>query len=532
MMKTRNVVGAVLLGLPLIAAGQAASTGDLESMAKRQKELERQVQDQDARIRELERLLKERIPGAAGEGAPGAAAAAGVTAAATAPAPGVQGAPRAAGESPATGAPATPSAGAGASPQAVASSEAPASGNATAPPVAPEYVGNLGFKIYEGEKGQIYMRLMAYARYLNQKGLDSTYTDSFGNVKTVSQREDFQLNKFFLPFAGWFLDPKWRYYLYVWSTNTAQGEPAQVVGAGNVSYVMNSYATFGFGITSLPGVRSTEGQFPYWLGVDDRLIADEFFRPSYTTGVWVKGEFMPGLNYMAMVGNNLSTLGISAAQLDNTIDTYSLMVNWLPTTHEYGPLGAFGDYESHEDLATRLGIHFTHSTEDRQSQPGTETIDNTQIRLTDGNVIFTPNLFGPGITVEKVRYQMASLDAGLKYRGYSLEGEYYRRWLGNYVGPGTATLDSISDNGYQLQASAMVVPRLWQVYAGLSQIFGDYGDAREFRLGFNYFPQQMRGLRINGEWMNMDNCPVGYTAVPYPVGANGNIVNVNLEYNF
>ena len=59
------------------------------------------------------------------------------------------------------------------------------------------------------------------------KGLDATYTDFFGNVKTVAQREDFQLNKFFLPFSGWFLDERFRYYLYVWSANTAQGEAVQ-----------------------------------------------------------------------------------------------------------------------------------------------------------------------------------------------------------------------------------------------------------------------------------------------------------------
>ena len=53
----------------------------------------------------------------------------------------------------------------------------------------------------------------------------------------------------------------------------------------------------GVGITSLPTVRSTEGQFPYWLGVDDRLIADEFFRGSYTSGVWLKGELHTKLKY-------------------------------------------------------------------------------------------------------------------------------------------------------------------------------------------------------------------------------------------
>src|SRR6185503_9076005 len=54
----------------------------------------------------------------------------------------------------------------------------------------PEYIPNAGFLLYTGEKGEIYMRLMAYVRYLNQKGLDPNYTDFFGNTFDVKQRED------------------------------------------------------------------------------------------------------------------------------------------------------------------------------------------------------------------------------------------------------------------------------------------------------------------------------------------------------
>ena len=53
--------------------------------------------------------------------------------------------------------------------------------------------------------------------------------------QTVQRRQDVQLQKFFAPFSGWFLTPKLRYYLYVWSSNASQGDPAQVVGAGNLS---------------------------------------------------------------------------------------------------------------------------------------------------------------------------------------------------------------------------------------------------------------------------------------------------------
>jgi hypothetical protein len=296
--------------------------------------------------------------------------------------------------------------------------------------------------------------------------------------------------------------------------------------------VFNRYVTLGGGITSLPSVRSTEGQFPYWLGVDDRLISDEFFRGSYTTGVWLKGQLLAGVNYMAMLANNLSTLGVSASQLDNKIDTYSLSLNWLPTTKEFGLYGTFGDFDYHQNLATRLGIHFTHSTEDAQSQPGTNAVENSQIRLTDGNVIFTPDLFAVGTTVEKVRYRMSSLDGGLKFKGLSLEAEHYWRWLDDYQGLNVGAIPNINDHGFQAQASGMVLKDLWQVYAGGSGIYGVYGDASELRLGTNFYPVKERGFRINVEWLHLNHSPVGYTAVPYSVGANGNVFHTNVELNF
>ena len=399
-------------------------------------------------------------------------------------------------------------------------------------PSSPEYVPNAGFKLYEGANGQIYMRLMAYVRYLNQEGLDPTYTDSFGNTKSVQIREDVQINKFFLPFSGWFVTPSFRYYLYVWSSNPNQGDPAQVVGAGNLTYIFNRHISVGGGITSLPSVRSTEGQFPYWLTVDNRLIADEFFRGSYTSGVWVKGEITTTLKYQAMLGNNLSTLGVSASQLDNGFNTTALMLQWLPTTGEFGLWGEFGDLDYHEQVATRLGAHYTHSREDRQTQPGTNAIENSQIRLTDGSIIFTPDLFGPGISVDEVTYDMAAVDGGIKYRGLSLEAEYYRRTLSEFTGANVAGIEEITDDGYQVQASMVAIRDTLQIYAGGSWIRGDFGDGSDLRAGLNWYPFQKRGVRVNAEWIELQDCPVGYPAVPYVVGGNGGIFHLDVEMNW
>jgi hypothetical protein len=397
---------------------------------------------------------------------------------------------------------------------------------------SPDYVPNIGFRLYTGEKGEIYFRLFSYVRYINQLGIDPSYTDSFGVAHSVQQRQDVQLAKFFAPFSGWFLTPKFRYYLYVWSSNASQGDPAQVVGAGNLSYTFNRFVTVGGGITSLPTVRSTEGQFPYWLGVDGRLIADEFFRGSYTNGVWVKGDLPARLKYNVMFATNLSILGVSASQLDNKFDTQSYALQWLPTTGEFGLWGTFGDYDYHEKVATRLAGHWTHSLEEKQSQPGTNSIENSQIRLSDGSVVFTPNLFGAGVAVNTVDYRMTSIDAGVKYRGLSLEAEYYRRWLTNFTGVDTGGIPDVTDSGYQLQSSGMVVKNVLQAYLSGSQIFGQYGDASEARVGGNWYFTKQRGLRLNGEFIHVNHSPVGYSAYPMPVGASGNIFHFNLEMNF
>ena len=95
-------------------------------------------------------------------------------------------------------------------------------------------------------------------RYLNQRALDATYTDSFGNTKSVKQRQDIQVNKAIVFFNGWVMSPKFNYSAYVWTTNTSQGLAAQVVVAGFLAYTFNPHVTLGGGI-SRPAGRPEHG---------------------------------------------------------------------------------------------------------------------------------------------------------------------------------------------------------------------------------------------------------------------------------
>jgi len=347
-----------------------------------------------------------------------------------------------------------------------------------------------GHRVARSKFGELNIRSYAYFRYLNQLGLDQNYVDGFGKTQTVDRRQDIQLQKVSIYFTGWAFDPKFSYFLYIWTTNASQGQGAQVVVAGNLSYAFNKYFKLTGGIMSLPGVRTTEGNFPYWLSVDNRTIADEYMRPSYTSGIQARGEITKKLNYNVMLGNNMSTLGVDAGQLDAKLNTLAAGIFYLPTTGEYGMFnGSYGDYDNHQKVATRVGAHFTRSTETRQGQPTTDAFENVTLRVSDGNSIFTPNLFAAGTQIDEARDMMVCFDAGAKLKGFALEGEYYWRKIDNLKTTGNPMpLDELNDDGFQLLASAMVLPKKLQLYTTYSKIFGQYGDPSEVRAGFNFFP--------------------------------------------
>jgi hypothetical protein len=403
------------------------------------------------------------------------------------------------------------------------------------------YTPNLGFRLVNTEHGDLNVSLYSYVRYLNQLGLDPTNTDAFGNTRNVQRRQDIQLLKLQIKFLGWIMSPKLRYFLYAWTSNANQGQGAQVVLAGNLQYTFNKYLTLGGGIRSLPGTRSVEGNFPFWLNVDSRHIADEFMRPSYTSGIWATGNLADRLKYQVMVGNNMSTLGVPASRIDNGLNTLSSALIWFPTgDFEKGFSGqGWGDFESHDKFSTRLAVHFSRSNENKESQPDSEQFENTQLRLSDGTVIFTPNLFAPGTTITDARYRMSTVDAGFKYRGFSLEGEYFWRWLDNFkflTLPAPEILQSVPsrlfDHAFQIQGSAMVVPKTLQAYAGFSKVFGQYGQPRDFRIGVNFFPFKNKVVRWNNEALYVYKSPVGYTSIPYPIGGRGWIFHSSMELAF
>ncbi|HTW33279.1 MAG TPA: hypothetical protein VMD53_01585 [Rhizomicrobium sp.] len=394
------------------------------------------------------------------------------------------------------------------------------------------YQPGKGFVAVRSKDGELDVSLIAYVRYLNQLGLKSSYTDSFGRSFNLDLRQDVLLNKINLSFKGWLFDPNFEYRVWIWTQNPAMGDPAQVVVGGHLGYHFADYFNVFGGVAPLPTTRSTNWTYPFWLKMDNRTIADEFFRGSYTFGFWANGDITDTLAYRAMIANNLSALGIDAAQLPPTFSTYSVALWWMPTTGEFGTGLGFGDYDYHEKPATMFGIHYTQSPETKQEQPNVNDFENSQIRLSDGTLLFSANPFNTGGTVEKADYHMADANAGIKYLGWSLETEAYARWINNFETIGPIPVTSLFDKGFQVQASAMAVPKELQFYAAGSKIYGQYGDPWDLTLGLNWYPFSRREMHINTEGIYLWHSPVGGPSYPYVVGGTGWICNTDFIVTF
>ena len=355
-------------------------------------------------------------------------------------------------------------------------------------------------------------------RYLNTVNSPTTFTDHLGNVREVHTRNDITVNRAMFILGGYMFSKKLQYSMTVWTSAGA----ASIVVAGNIGYRFNKALTITGGYTGVPGSRSLVTTFPFFQ-VIDRSMADNFFRPGFTQGVWANGEPVKHLNYLVFLGNGLNTLNITANKIDTGL-LFSGSVWWEP-------LGAYSeggksrqmydDYFASSKTRIRLGTSFTRSREDRFSDTDQSSPDNTAIYNSDGVLAFATGAFAPGLTVNKATYKMWAIDGGLKKSGFSINGQYFMRWLGNFEADGPMPLKSTFDHGFELSTGKFVVPRKLLLYARGSKVFGQFANPYEYGGGFKWYFLPTERLWMTGEVMRIFKAPYSGAFTPYTAGMNG-----------
>lgn len=387
-----------------------------------------------------------------------------------------------------------------------------------------------GFLIGRTKLGEVSISAYALIRYLNQLPSGQTFTDHLGRTRAVDARHDIWAHRIMVHLKGWLGLPKLRYQITFWTVNTTDQDALFAVIGYQFHRVFNLYA----GLNGLPGSRTLQGSHPYWLG-HDRVMADEFFRPYFTHGIWASGEVLPGLWYQGMIGNNLSSLGITAVQTTRNF-AYAGSIWWMPTTGEFGPNGAFDDWEDHQEVATRFGVSGTTSLEDRFSNAVSRVPDNTTIRLADAVNLFDADSLAPGVTVQEARYTLVSADAGVKYRGVFVGAHYFQRWLHELVADGPLPTDEIVDKGFYVQAAFFPIKRKLELYGATSWVFGDddagFDTQHEWLGGANWFIAPTRDIRINAQLIRVNRSPVSSSFGYYVGGQKGVTVSLAMSILF
>lgn len=355
-------------------------------------------------------------------------------------------------------------------------------------------------------------------RYLNTQNSKETFTDHLGVVREVHSRNDITVNRAMFILAGYMFSKKLQYSFTVWTSAGA----ASIVVAGNIGWRFNKALTITGGYTGVPGSRSLVGTFPFFQPID-RSMADNFFRPGFTQGVWANGEPVKGLSYLVFVGNGLNTLNITANKIDTSL-LFSGSIWWEPL----GPYSEPGksrqmydDYFASPKARIRIGTSFTRSREDRFSDTDQSSPDNTSIYNSDGVLAFSTGAFAPGVTVEKATYRMWAIDGGLKKSGFSVNGQYFFRWLSDFEADGPLLLASTFDHGFELSTGKFVFPKKLLLYVRGSKVFGQFANPYEYGGGFKWYFLPTERLWMTGEVMLINKAPYGGAFTPYTAGMAG-----------
>lgn len=106
----------------------------------------------------------------------------------------------------------------------------------------------------------------------------------------MTPRQDFQFHRVMLFSQGWLFSPKFLYSTFLWTVQDTN----QVAVGGALYYKFGKYLTLGGGWNAYPGTQSLQASHPCWES-HDRVMADEFFRPTSRKMYLPKGTCFRGL---------------------------------------------------------------------------------------------------------------------------------------------------------------------------------------------------------------------------------------------
>jgi len=131
---------------------------------------------------------------------------------------------------------------------------------------------------------------------------------------------------------------------------------------------------------------------------------------------------------------------------------------------------------------------------------------------------------------------LLSADAGMKFRGVFLQGQYFVRRLDRFQADGPLPVDAIIDHGFYVQAAFYPVKEKLELYGATSWIFGDsdagFDTQHEYLGGANWFFAGTKNVRLNAQLIRVNRSAVSSSFGYYTGGQKGMTGSLAVSFNF
>ena len=368
--------------------------------------------------------------------------------------------------------------------------------------------------------------LFSEVRYTYFAERADQWIDSAGVVAPERNFNSLELTRNFIQFSGYAMDRRLQFTANLFSSTAINSTNY----LGWINYRFGKGLDLRAGNWIVPGTREWNESFRYTLGAD-RTMATTFFRPNISPGIWVQGEPLDNVHYIAMVANSLNRFNQGAERI-GTARAFGGTVWWEP----FGPFGPGpSDVEYHTRVSPRIGTNVAFGRESNQGFGSAETgnPEDTILRLSDGTPLFRPGALAPGVELRAADVSLWTIDLAMKYRGFALSGEYFLRWLDNFNGGGSELPQgTLFDHGALLQSGYFILPGLLEGFARTSFVTGHFGGGYEVGGGLNWYIRRSRDWRMTFEVLNVNRSPAQNLLTGYRAGASGMLYQLQLFTDF
>ncbi len=329
----------------------------------------------------------------------------------------------------------------------------------------------------------------------------------FGNVHQ-DDINGFEFTRLRMYFTGWLWSKDLRYTV-VLEASTANEKDNVTLKYGYFDYQYASGQWIRWGNFLLPyGKSNTHSSTTEQMFIDFSMPT-AVFTPGDSMGVEGFGDIMKDkLTYEVGIFNGAGDGKDTARESDSKFATAGRLVyHVLPGYDEADEV----DLKFHEKPAMDVGASFLYNQNE-----GDTTGQQLAYSIAD---MIRGNRGGYGVASARgTDVLQLGLDAGFKYRGFSMTAEYYYRKVDSdhlwsewnkLTAGGVGTSDA--QGGY-VQAGYFIIPKKLDINARLGGVWGLGNDQSwEEAIGMNYYIHG-HGLKLSADITHIEECPVDCSA--------------------